>query len=467
MSREIRADYTSQLLFPRAVEEWVPADHPARYIREFVDAIDLNEAGFDMGTSDFGRPGYAPDLLLKVWIYGYTFKIRSCRELERACREHMSLIWLTGGYEPDHNTLWRFWSANELALRNIYKQTVRVAAKASLIGFLVHAVDGTKITARASTHTGWNRKMLDRDLARLDQRITELEKSIQDQHEPAAPGYSLPEELKAKGQLREKVRAALAELNSTGRQNLHRVDREAKVMENHGRKEYAYNAQNVVDEQSGLIVATDVTTDENDQHQLVPMLNAVKENLDAVADTTLADAGYDTAESFHKAAEAGYGVLVSPKIRASKIGPYHTSRFRFDAERDVVTCPRDEDLRFIGIRKHHEKPHPVRAYHCENTTCPVRSDCTKAADGRTVEIGPFHAEAHAQSERRNMPEQRELLRKRKQIVELPFAVLKEWQRYRRAGRHGLEKVKTEWALLCACFNIMRMRSIELVAAKSQ
>ena len=42
MSRIIRADYGQLLLLPPSVDEWVPADHPARFVRDFVDALELN-----------------------------------------------------------------------------------------------------------------------------------------------------------------------------------------------------------------------------------------------------------------------------------------------------------------------------------------------------------------------------------------------------------------------------------------
>ena len=101
MGHEIRADYSQVLMFPPSVGDWVGPEHPARFIRDMVDSLDLEAMGFRVPGSGLGRARYAADLLLKVLLYGYFHRIRPTRRLEAACRANMGLIWLTGMKVPD------------------------------------------------------------------------------------------------------------------------------------------------------------------------------------------------------------------------------------------------------------------------------------------------------------------------------------------------------------------------------
>src|SRR5476649_2568200 len=219
MPQPITPDYTQQFLLPPALEEWVPADHPARFLREFVEQLDLGALGFATPACTDGRPPYAPSLLLKIWLYGYVQRIRSTRKLEAACREHLSLLWLTGLLQPDHNSLWRFWQANQTALREVFKQTVQVAVRSGCVGLVVQAVDGTKIAAACSNRTGWTKEQMEKLLAELDEVLASSEREIVRDQGEDGPSYRLPAGLEERQALRDEIKAGLAQIQADGRRS--------------------------------------------------------------------------------------------------------------------------------------------------------------------------------------------------------------------------------------------------------
>jgi transposase len=292
-------------LLAQSLEDWVSGDHPARFIREFVDALDPVELGFGGRKSDEGRPSYANDLLLKVWLYGYLARIRSTRELERACREHLSLLWLTGRHAPDHNTLWRFWNENRGALRKVFRVGVQVAAAQGLVGLICHAVDGTKIRAVGSRRTVEHQDVLEKMLARVEGELERMEAAIEAAELEPGGDYRLPEGLREAEKLRAAIMDSFAKMRQAERAHLHPQEPEARLMPCEGRMEPAYNAQAVVDAQASIIVAAEAVPAEGDSAQLVPMLKEVEANLGAVAKDTVADGGYSSGPQLEEAQARG------------------------------------------------------------------------------------------------------------------------------------------------------------------
>ena len=105
MAHPIAPDYGQQFIFPPALEDWVPAGSSRPLSARVCRPARFAGAGLCHAPAAEGRPPYAPSLLLKIWLYGYFHRIRSTRKLEAACREQLSLLWLTGSIHPDHNSL--------------------------------------------------------------------------------------------------------------------------------------------------------------------------------------------------------------------------------------------------------------------------------------------------------------------------------------------------------------------------
>ena len=454
MSREIRADYDMQYLFPPSLEDWVPEDHPARFIREFVDMLDLRRLGFKHHDSADGAPGYAPDLLLKAWLYGYIKKIRSSRLLEEACREHMSLVWLTGNHAPDHNTLWRFLDENPGSMKLVFKEAVKVALDAGLMGMVVHAVDGTKIKSRCANAGVLRRDDVERLLEELEGSMDEMIMEVRKNEGDEFGEYRLPEELTEREALRAKLSDALGRMHEIERDNIHPGEPDARMMNCRGRIEFAYNGQIVVDERSGMIVAEDVVNEEGDARQLTPMLEKVKENMGCVAEETLADAGYCSSSELAAAEEKKYPVLVN--VSSESEGEFHWTKFSYDEQNDCVICPLGNRLKFSCIDN--SKKHPRQEYVCgDYNECPRRWECSRSRrHGRRIRLLPNRTALLRNHRRIVEPGNAELMRRRKVIAEKPFAIIKECMGFRRWTFGGLKGVRTQWALICTAFNLKKL-----------
>lgn len=463
MSTQIKANYEQEFLLPPSLEDWINKDHPSRYIREFVESLDLKELGFKVLTNDEGRPYYSSDLLLKLWLYGYYQRIRSSRKLEIACKENISLIWLSGMNYPDHNTLWRFWNENKLKLRNLFKESVKTAVKLELVSMVVNALDGTKIKAKSSNNGIVNKKKLEEVLKNLDETIDHMEKEIELNEQTEEGEYSLPSELQDKEKLREKIKEALKELKEIKRENMNPKEKEARVMRNSGKKELSYNAQAVVDDKHLILVGMDLINNENDAESLVPMIDEVKETTSKTPEITLADSGYATAEQLSEASEKKYKVLLNITEKSNistgprKDEPYHASNFKYDENKDVMICPESKELKFFEIDSSKNKRYKIRKYKCKDyEECAHRWECSKSKTGRVVKLNPFYKIIQKQVEYQELEENKEKLKRRKALIEPIFAFIKEIDGFRRFTFKGLEKAKTQWSMICTTVNLKKM-----------
>ena len=78
----------------------VDANSWARVVDWFVDALPINDLGFNDVLNSEGRPPYRSSDMLKLFMYGYKKKLRSSYQLEEVCRVNLEVIWLMSGLRP-------------------------------------------------------------------------------------------------------------------------------------------------------------------------------------------------------------------------------------------------------------------------------------------------------------------------------------------------------------------------------
>jgi transposase len=450
-------------LLPPRLDDLLSADHPVYFVAAFVDELDeaaWSGLGVRVDGEELGAPAYHPRLLLSVWLYGFMTGVRSSRKLEAACREQLPYLWLTAMQAPDHNTLWRFYQEHRQGIRKLLKRTVGTAVAAGLLDLALQAVDGSKVSGSAARDRTYDAEGLKRLLARTEAAIADLE--AQNQTSGAETPARLPQELRRQENLRDKVKAALRQVGEDGRINL--TDADAVLLK--GRDGYlaGYNAQAIVsplktEDQSDkrfLITAAEVSQAPDDNGLLLGMLEAADENLGQRTDITLADAGYHSGQNLSACAEHGRTVVMPESQARALANPYHKDAFVYDAATDTYTCPQGQSLHYTDS-KQDRKGRPVRRYRAVAAvcrSCPAFGICTKdRRHGRALEIGPDEDALREHRALMATETARVLYKRRKELVEPAFGIIKEQQRGRRFLLRGLQNVLAEWSLLAAAFNL--------------
>lgn len=457
MSRPIEADFSQQWVFPPSFDDLLPRDHPARFIRDFVDELDLRDLGIKIPrTTAAGAPAFSPRLLLRVWLYGWFVRVRTHRKLEDACRNQLPLVWLTGMNYPDHNTLWRFWRDNKKALKSLFRASVQVAANMGLVSMVFHAVDGTKIRPASSPLSALHEEDLENLLRMTDEAVEQMDKEIA---EEGGGGCSvLPDELLDLQTRRRRIAEELEALRQAGVRHMLPAEPEVRMIKAAGGIAFNLNAQATADSACGIVVAEDVATDVTDAAQLVPMLRQAEENLDARPVTTAADGGYSDQEQIAEADKGGWEVTVPVGDRGELENALHSHHFGYDAGDDCLVCPLTaQKLAFSTVRKAREGHLEAKVYRCPVTqTCPFRGACTQNKRGREIEITACRESVVCQARKHEDGRMTEAMHRRLATVEPVFAWIKEHWGFRRFSVRGIENVRAQWSLVCTISNLRRI-----------
>ena len=463
-------------LFPPSLEELLPEDHSARFVAALVDGCDLDALGIQAVPAELGAPGYHPGMMLALWLYGFMIRVRSTRKLERACRENVAFMWLTGMQRPDHISIWRFYRDNRAVMKKLFKYTVRISVEVGLVGFALQAIDGTKVPV-ASTKSLKDMAALNQLLQRVDVEIAALEEENAQEQDEFRSDQRL--RISKKEELRERVLRAMEQLtpegdefgedaltgrqSNSGREKVASVtDPDARLMKGSHGWEVGYNAQAVVDSESQIIVAADVIDEEADNNELIPLLDEAEGNTGQTAETTVADSGYFSDANLERATGRTDLHMPDPRLNRKKdhphTWPYHKDHFKHDAVEDVYVCPQGKKLTYSYTTASSTRSrHPLRVYRCrECRGCAVRDECTSDAQGRSIKISGYEQVVRAHRKKMQTDEARRSMEQRKFTVEPVFGIIKEQMDCRRFLLRGLSNVQAEWALLCAAFNLRKL-----------
>ena len=374
----IACDREQTFLMPPDVREWLPEGHLAWFVIDAVEELDLVAFYSAYRADGHGRPAYEPAMMVALLLYAYARGMRSSRAIERACEEDVAYRVIAAQQRPDHATIARFVERHEDALAGLFAAVLGLCAQAGLARVGVVAIDGTKVLANASRDANVDYEQIAREMLAEAQAVDAAE----DEHYGDARGDELPPELASAQGRRKWLREAQRGLDRRRAEEARPIPRsrparlkEAKrrldeqlltecranaayeayrargVMKNGRRlgsnttpKPYqppatpegrinltdpdsrvvkglrgfiqGYNAQAVTNEHQ-VVIAAEVMVASPDFGHLEPMLNAARSELEAAGVTAqpevvLADAGYWHHKQMEKITERGIELLIPP-----------------------------------------------------------------------------------------------------------------------------------------------------------
>jgi transposase len=336
---------------------------------------------------------------------------------------------------------------------------------------------------------------LKEEIARLVERAEAQDTAEDQEYGVDSDGYSVTEELARREARLAKIRAAREHLEAEQRadqglpaseqpvigdqEQRSFADDDARIMlMKRGAYDYAYNAQAVVDAESGVIVAAVLTNIAADMRHLPDLVAEVRTLRDGVGllddhpTTVSADAGYFSGENADEDG-AGLDLLIAagrddPAAATTKAAVYAVDRFGYDPTRDVWICPADKVLHLVPPtgRPGRVSMHQYVAAVVDCADCPLRAHCLKPDEDHRLLQAKDRRSAGAMRFKLRQPHARRRYARRKTIVEPVFGQLKEARGFATLSLRGLARAAGEYLLACLAHNLGKLlRVCPLPAAR--
>ncbi len=420
-------DREQLVLIQTNLEERIESNNAVRVIDKVVDKMKVNGMGFKYSEiKKTGRCSYNPADMLKLYLYCYFFGIRSSRRIERECTINIELIWLIKELKPDHKTIANFRRDNKEAIEKSFVFFISICSNLGLLGKEIIAVDGSKFKASNSEEKYDTitrvQKRIEKTREKMASYMKTLDENDKEENKNKLLNFNNEEVQKKLLKLAEeieKLEKLKIEVEQEG--SIATTDADCKLMKmNNGGFNPAYNVQAAVDEKYGLAVAVAVVNAGNDNEQLFNISKQAKENLDVDEIIVLVDGGYNSGKQFAKCEEENISVICNVP-RNKKSAPdekYSKDKFKYDKENDTYICPQNFVLSMVSkkdtVVKRYSNPSACKS-------CFVKSSCTKSKY-RDIERRQF--EDYSEIVDVRAKENKQLLKKRKEIIEHVFGDIK-------------------------------------------
>lgn len=477
---KFKEDKTEQsLLFGYNVIDFISETHLANLVDEIVERLDTKK--IEEKYSELGQKSYPPKLMIKILFYAYSKGIFSSRKIATACYEVLPFMFLGRMYRPDFRTISDFRKNNIDEMGNFFVEILKYCNELGLTEFGKISIDGSKFRANASSKLTKTKSEYEKWEEQLKLQVKELtekaEKIDIEENNKISEKNEIEKIIKSKENLIKKIELAKKDLDAMKAENekkgnkkepkINLTDKDSNFMkERNGVIKANYNAQISVTD-NNIIVAAEVTTEANDQNQLINIIEKTEKNTDTKVEEVKADSGYGSYNNYQEIKEKnidGYipdKQLYNDEKNKDNIieNEYDNKNFKYNSETDEYVCPAGKVLNFektIEIENQRYKEYKCSA--CKE--CSNKEKCCPKEKNKIIKHNELKYLQDEMRAKLRSEEGKKIYRKRMNCAESPFGHLKKNLGFKQFSLRTKEKVNGEWKLLCAAYNIMKIHNLK-------
>lgn len=461
----------------------------------------LDLSGFDARFCNdaTGAAAYPPAMLLKVVLFAYSMGIVSSRNIERACREHITFIALSGDSQPHFTTVAGFVSSLGDDIARIFAQVLFICDKQGLIGREMFAIDGVKLPSNASKARSGTRADFARQAAKLEAAAkVMLERHREEDRKAVEPDLRAKEaqrlaRLQTEAEQMQQWLTAHPEDRKGSKgaiRKSNRTDNDSAKMATSKGVIQGYTGVAAVDAKHQIIVEAQAHGTGSEQELLIPVVKAMQETLGADSLIT-ADAGYHSEANLKELASLKVDALIADngmrqrderftgqdKYKAlpdpihdkggkpKQAARYQPRDFDYDPQTGTCFCPAGKQLYGNGsdctINGYAAVKFQGALRDC--VPCTQRERCLLKPDKtKTRQVTFLGRKAGQESytdrmqKRIDSPEGRARYGQRFATVEPVFGNLRYNKGLDRFTLRGRKKVDAQWKLFCLVHNIEKL-----------
>lgn len=490
----------NQVVLPIDLEICIPKEDFVFKVAEICESLEYSEL-FATYVRVWRKVN--PITMFEILVFGYMEHLYSGRDLAKACRTDIRFIWLLNGEPaPSHATISRFQDERlKEVMEGLFYQFVEKLYEMKEIEFKNLFVDGTKIEANANRYTFVWKKVVEKNLEKLNKKIEntlsviadrygfyeniDLEKCYESLLRQAqwvnfefACGKGkkktqLQRDIETLAEYMNKQNEYFFHLGKFGNRNSYsKTDTDATFMhmkEDHmrnGQLKPGYNVQ--IGVESEYIVGVGAFSNRTDVNTLIPFLKRIRSHTRRLFERIIADAGYESGENYLYLKETGQTCFIKPqnyeisKKKTYKANPYSFENMPYNEKRDEYTCPGGRKLKFVKEKKSTtENDYEIITKYYANERCgrcPYKDKCHHSKKGyRTMQVNQAIREYRPKALEALTTENGIFLRVNRSIqVEGAFGILKENYGFRRFLVRGKQNIETQFFLLAFAFNIEKL-----------